>query len=113
MLSVSRPRHPLLLTLMGNLNAGMETTILQISFYSHWGINNPANGTLDFEGWRGYQSFLDDCMKAGLWVVVRPGPYINAEVSLQVHPVPRMSLALVDGLRDHGRLREEGSQDGS
>jgi hypothetical protein len=52
-------------------------------------------------------------MKAGLWVVVRPGPYINAEVSLQVHPVPRMSLALVDGLRDHGRLREEGSQDGS
>jgi len=37
-------------------------------------------------------------MKAGLWVVVRPGPYINAEVSLKSTPDLEEQSALRLGL---------------
>ena len=54
-------------------------------------------------------------MKAGLWVVVRPGPYINAEVSLHVHPRTSKTVGVetwFDRLPDYGRPQEEGSQAG-
>lgn len=68
------------LRLISNRQAHLLTLQLQVSFYSHWGLNNPAEGVLDFEGFRGYQTFLDACVTAGLYVIARPGPYINAEV---------------------------------
>ncbi|KAF8734557.1 Beta-galactosidase, domain 3, partial [Rhizoctonia solani] len=52
-----------------------------ISVYVHWGLVNPAPGELDFEGFRALDPLFKLAMKSGLWVVLRPGPYINAEVS--------------------------------
>jgi beta-galactosidase GanA len=43
---------------------------------------NPSRDVFDLDLWRAYQPLLDACMKLGLWVIARPGPYINAEVSL-------------------------------
>ncbi|KAG9092038.1 hypothetical protein FS749_016050 [Ceratobasidium sp. UAMH 11750] len=52
-----------------------------ISVYVHWGLVNPAPGQLDFTGFRALDPLFKLAMKNGLWVVLRPGPYINAEVS--------------------------------
>ncbi|CAE6463948.1 unnamed protein product [Rhizoctonia solani] len=52
-----------------------------ISVYVHWGLVNPAPGELDFNGFRALDPLFKLAMKSGLWVVLRPGPYINAEVS--------------------------------
>ncbi|KAG8744231.1 hypothetical protein FRC10_010593 [Ceratobasidium sp. 414] len=52
-----------------------------ISVYVHWGLVNPAPGQLDFSGFRALDPLFKLAMKSGLWVVLRPGPYINAEVS--------------------------------
>ncbi|CEL57170.1 hypothetical protein RSOLAG1IB_08403 [Rhizoctonia solani AG-1 IB] len=52
-----------------------------ISVYVHWGLVNPAPGELDFDGFRALDPLFKLAMKSGLWVVLRPGPYINAEVS--------------------------------
>ncbi|KAG9119184.1 hypothetical protein FRC07_005939 [Ceratobasidium sp. 392] len=52
-----------------------------ISVYVHWGLVNPAPGEIDFSGFRALDPLFKLAMKSGLWVVLRPGPYINAEVS--------------------------------
>ncbi|QRW10069.1 glycoside hydrolase family 35 protein [Ceratobasidium sp. AG-Ba] len=52
-----------------------------ISVYVHWGLVNPAPGEFDFTGFRALDPLFKLAMKNGLWVVLRPGPYINAEVS--------------------------------
>ncbi|EJD38336.1 glycoside hydrolase family 35 protein [Auricularia subglabra TFB-10046 SS5] len=52
-----------------------------VSIYIDWALVHPSPGTLDFEGFRALQPFFEACMATGLWVVIRPGPYINAEVS--------------------------------
>ncbi|TDL23133.1 glycoside hydrolase family 35 protein [Rickenella mellea] len=52
-----------------------------ISVYTHWGLINPSPGVVDFDGFRALQPLYDACKDAGLWIVVRPGPYINAETS--------------------------------
>jgi beta-galactosidase GanA len=52
-----------------------------VSFYVHWALveGEPgaylANGVFDFE------QFFDAAQKAGIFLVARPGPYINAESS--------------------------------
>ncbi|KAH8928260.1 glycoside hydrolase family 35 protein [Atractiella rhizophila] len=52
-----------------------------VSIYTHWGMIEPRQGELDFEGINDLQLFFDSAMEAGLWVTVRPGPYINAETT--------------------------------
>ncbi|KAJ7092896.1 glycoside hydrolase family 35 protein [Mycena belliarum] len=52
-----------------------------ISIYTHMGLHNPARGVVDFDGFRALKPLYEAAMAAGLWVVVRPGPYINAETS--------------------------------
>ncbi|KAJ3574796.1 hypothetical protein NP233_g1522 [Leucocoprinus birnbaumii] len=52
-----------------------------ISFYAHWGMMNPKDGVLDMEGINNLQPFFDAAKEAGLWIIARPGPYINAETS--------------------------------
>ncbi|KDQ12662.1 glycoside hydrolase family 35 protein [Botryobasidium botryosum FD-172 SS1] len=52
-----------------------------ISIYVHWGLSHPSRNTLDFGGYRALQPLFDAAKDAGLWVVVRPGPYINAETT--------------------------------
>jgi hypothetical protein len=52
-----------------------------VSVYIHWGLLNPAPGVVDFNGFRALQPLFDAAIAAGVWVVLRPGPYINAETT--------------------------------
>ncbi len=56
--------------------AGFNTT----SLYFDWGYHSPAPGVYDFSGVRDLDRLLDMAAQAGLYVIARPGPYINAEV---------------------------------
>lgn len=47
------------------------------SIYVHWGVSNPAPGVLDFEDWRALQPFFDAAKLAGIWITLRPGPYVS------------------------------------
>ncbi len=47
--------------------------------YFDWDYHSPAPGDYDFTGIRDINTFLNDAQKAGLYVIARPGPYINAE----------------------------------
>jgi beta-galactosidase GanA len=50
-----------------------------VSIYASWAYHSPAPGRYDFTGVRDLGRFLDMAAEAGLWVIARPGPYINAE----------------------------------
>ncbi|MFG1807188.1 beta-galactosidase [Streptomyces sp. NPDC049040] len=51
-----------------------------VSIYVAWNYHSPAPGSYDFTGVRDLGRFLDMAAEAGLYVIARPGPYINAEV---------------------------------
>lgn len=55
--------------------AGMNT--LQLYFF--WNVHEPNEGQFDFAGQADVAHFLDLIAEAGLYIVVRPGPYICAE----------------------------------
>ncbi|MGH3168773.1 MAG: beta-galactosidase, partial [Trebonia sp.] len=50
-----------------------------ITVYFDWDYNSPSPGVYDFDGIRNYNEFLNLAQKTGLYVIARPGPYINAE----------------------------------
>ncbi|MEU4745619.1 beta-galactosidase, partial [Actinosynnema sp. NPDC023658] len=52
-----------------------------VSLYFHWGYHSPAPGVYDFTGVRDVDRLLGIADELGLYVVARPGPYINAETS--------------------------------
>ncbi|POW09895.1 hypothetical protein PSTT_06482 [Puccinia striiformis] len=56
--------------------AGLNT----VSIYGK-GLVNPINGTTDWQGFKSLQPLFDAARSAGLFVIVRPGPYINAETT--------------------------------
>jgi len=56
--------------------AGFNAT----SLYFDWGYHSPKDGVYDFTGVRNLDKLLDMAQEAGLYVVARPAPYINAEV---------------------------------
>lgn len=56
--------------------AGFNTA----SIYFSWGYHSPRKGVYDFSGVRDIDKLLDDARDAGIYVIARPGPYINAEV---------------------------------
>lgn len=51
-----------------------------VSVYVSWNYHSPAPGAYDFTGVRDLDLFLRTAAEAGLYVILRPGPYINAEV---------------------------------
>src|ERR1700709_1381961 len=52
------------------------------SIYSHWGWHSAADGQLDFEtGAHNFTRIFDIAKDIGLYILVRPGPYINAETT--------------------------------
>ncbi len=55
--------------------AGLNT--LQLYFF--WNVHEPEEGQFDFTGQADVAHFLDLIAEAGLYAVVRPGPYICAE----------------------------------
>ncbi|KAI0632368.1 glycoside hydrolase superfamily [Trametes polyzona] len=52
-----------------------------VSIYIHMGATNPAPGVLDFNDWRALKPIYDAAKLAGILIVLRPGPYINAETT--------------------------------
>src|SRR4051794_2251553 len=51
-----------------------------VSIYVDWAYHSPKPGVYDFSGVRDMDRFLDMAEQEGLYVMARPGPYINAEV---------------------------------
>ena len=51
-----------------------------ISVYFDWGYHSASPGNYDFTGIRDLDLFLNLANQIGLYVIARPGPYINAEV---------------------------------
>ncbi|HEX6468986.1 MAG TPA: beta-galactosidase [Streptosporangiaceae bacterium] len=49
------------------------------SIYFDWGYHSPAPGVYDFTGVRDVDRLLDIADQVGIYVIARPGPYINAE----------------------------------
>lgn len=56
--------------------AGFNAT----SLYFDWGYHSSAPGVYDFTGVRDVDKLLDIADEVGIYVIARPGPYINAEV---------------------------------
>ena len=52
-----------------------------VSIYIHMALTNPAPGVLDFDDWRALEPIWTAAEQAGIFVVLRPGPYINAETT--------------------------------
>ncbi|HLK42113.1 MAG TPA: beta-galactosidase, partial [Thermoleophilia bacterium] len=50
-----------------------------VTMYFDWDYHSPAPGVYDFSGVRDMDKALDMAAQAGLYVIARPGPYINAE----------------------------------
>ena len=53
-----------------------------VSTYVPWSVHERAPGRYDFSGERDLGRFLDAVATAGLKAIVRPGPHINAELTL-------------------------------
>ncbi|KAI5779605.1 glycoside hydrolase superfamily [Geopyxis carbonaria] len=52
-----------------------------VSFYMHWGLVEYKQGEFDFDGIRSYDQFFAAAKEAGIYLIARPGPYINAETT--------------------------------
>ena len=52
-----------------------------VSLYFDWGFHSPKPGQFDFTGVRDVDKLLDIAQQVGLYVIARPGPYINAEAN--------------------------------
>ncbi|HEY4146074.1 beta-galactosidase [Pinirhizobacter sp.] len=50
-----------------------------VEIYFHWGFHSPRPGVYDFSGIRDVDRLLDMARDEGIYVIARPGPYINAE----------------------------------
>ncbi|RAL05492.1 glycoside hydrolase family 35 protein [Aspergillus ibericus CBS 121593] len=74
------------------------------SIYSSWAWHSPNNYTVDFStGARNITPIFELAKELGMYVIVRPGPYINAEASAGGFP-----LWLTTG--DYGTLRNNDSR---
>jgi beta-galactosidase len=62
--------------------AGFNT----VSLYFSWAYHSPAPGVYDFSGVRDIDRLLDIAQDVGLYVIARPGPYINAELDSGGYP---------------------------
>jgi len=50
-----------------------------VSIYFDWGYHSQKQGVYDFTGVRDVDRLLDIANQVGIFVIARPGPYINAE----------------------------------
>lgn len=70
------------------------------TLYAHWGYHMPNPTTLDFtSGAHDFTPLFEIAQRIGLYVLVRPGPYINAETNAGGFP-----LWVTTG--DYGTLRD-------
>nr|CAD37064.1 related to beta-galactosidase [Neurospora crassa] len=74
-----------------------------ISIYTHWGFHAPTPDQTDFStGAHNLTRFFEMAKEVGLYVLVRPGPYINGELNAG-------GLALWSTTGSYGELRSNGS----
>jgi beta-galactosidase GanA len=52
-----------------------------VTIYFDWAYHSPKPGVYDFSGVRDVNRLLNMAARVGLYVIARPGPYINAETS--------------------------------
>ncbi|GAB77443.1 putative beta-galactosidase [Austwickia chelonae NBRC 105200] len=57
-----------------------------VSLYFHWGYHSQERGVFDFSGVRDVDLLLQMAEEVGLYVIARPGPYIQAETSMGGFP---------------------------
>jgi beta-galactosidase len=50
-----------------------------VDTYGPWNFHEPSEGEFLFDGLRNVERFLSDAAEAGLYAIVRPGPYICSE----------------------------------
>ncbi len=50
-----------------------------VTVYFDWDFHSPSPGVYNFSGIRNVNKFLNMTQQVGLYVIARPGPYINAE----------------------------------
>jgi beta-galactosidase GanA len=70
-----------------------------VTVYFDWDYNSPSPGAYDFSGVRNYNEFLNMAQEAGLYVIARPGPYINAETD--GGGIPSWVLTAPNGYRNY------------
>ncbi|HEX8628055.1 MAG TPA: beta-galactosidase, partial [Catenuloplanes sp.] len=51
-----------------------------VSYYFSWAYHSPKRGVYDFTGVRDVEKLFTMAEELGMYVIARPGPYINAEV---------------------------------
>lgn len=52
-----------------------------VSIYFAWGFHSAAPGHYDFSGIRNVERVLEMAREEGLYVIARPGPYVNGEIT--------------------------------
>ncbi|CAE7133094.1 unnamed protein product, partial [Rhizoctonia solani] len=92
-----QPSIPLWRDILEKMKAGGYNAV---SIYLHWGLTEGKRGTLNFEGHRSVTKFLDVAKDVGILVIVRPGPYINAETA--GGGLPAWTGNLADTARSNG-----------
>ncbi|KAF2708494.1 glycoside hydrolase family 35 protein [Pleomassaria siparia CBS 279.74] len=71
------------------------------AFYGNWGYHSANNHTLDFTtGGHDFTLLFEIAKRVGLYIIVRPGPYVNAEANAGGFP-----LWLTTGA--YGKLRDD------
>nr|KAF6311773.1 galactosidase beta 1 like 3 [Pipistrellus kuhlii] len=53
-----------------------------VTTYVPWNLHEPQRGTFDFSGNLDLEAFVWLAAEVGLWVILRPGPYICSEIDL-------------------------------
>ncbi|KAI1765730.1 glycoside hydrolase family 35 protein [Hypoxylon sp. FL1150] len=57
-----------------------------VSFYTYWGLVEGTRGQVRFDGIFALDEFFKAAAEAGIYLIARPGPYINAETALGGYP---------------------------
>ncbi|KAI1392307.1 glycoside hydrolase family 35 protein [Hypoxylon trugodes] len=57
-----------------------------VSFYTNWALLEGKPGNFSADGIFSYDQFFEAATKTGVYLIARPGPYINAEVSFGGFP---------------------------
>jgi beta-galactosidase len=65
----------------GCLAAVRELGFELVSSYVPWGVHEVAPGRHDWSGALDVAGFVDEAARAGLSVLLKPGPHINAELT--------------------------------
>lgn len=71
-----------------------------VETYVAWNVHEPQKDHFTFDGWADIEQFIEIARELGLWVILRPGPYICAEWELG--GLPPWLLA-EDGMRLRSR----------